>query len=277
MVTSQEWDRDKSRFVRQANDGQSTAADPAAHDGVPLGPLAAQFAELTRVLTAEKTMAGVLGRIVATAHEVVPAADLVSVTLRDEDGTFHTPVGTDPLAAALDQVQYRTRQGPCFDAARKPGPAVSYSGDLVADRQWPRFSPAAVADGVHSVLATAVLPDAEPPKLAGALNMFARRPDSFTDQDRDVALLLASYASVALGTTSALTAVELEATQLREALRTRDVIGQAKGILMQRRGIDADEAFDLLRQASQNLNVKLADLARVLSSDLTIDLPQATP
>jgi hypothetical protein len=81
---------------------------------------------------------------------------------------------------------------------------------------------------------------------------------------------------LALAGVTARTRAELEAENLRRAIDSRDVIGQAKGILMQRRGIGADEAFDLPRRTSQQLNAKLAELAHTLATrHAEIDLPRA--
>jgi AmiR/NasT family two-component response regulator len=84
------------------------------------------------------------------------------------------------------------------------------------------------------------------------------------EQDRDIALVLAAHASTALASTMACSAAELQVAQLGQALNSRDVIGQAKGILMERRKISADEAFDVLRRASQSLNIKLTQVAKTL-------------
>jgi hypothetical protein len=144
--------------------------------------------------------------------------------------------------------------------------AYTHSGDLAHDPAWPRFGPAAADLGYSSVLSTALVPDAEPPRLSGALNLYSRKTDALGDPaTRDRALLLATHASLALAHTEAVCRAELEATQLRRALATRDVIGQAKGILMNRRGMTAEEAFDLLRRTSQDLNIKLAELAQTLA------------
>ncbi|WP_326836258.1 GAF and ANTAR domain-containing protein [Amycolatopsis rhabdoformis] len=233
-----------------------------------------EFAELTRSLLAATTIGGVLQHLVTAAVRVIPAASLVSITLRGPDGLFYTPVETDPVAAELDQVQYRTGQGPCLDAARPDGPAHAESQDLAHEPAWPRFGPAAAERGMGSMLAIALLPDVREPRMSGALNVYAREAGALTAADRDLALLLATHGSLALANTSAVTATELEKAHLRKAIDSRDVIGQAKGILMQRRGITADEAFDLLRRTSQDLNVKLAVLAETLTSRHTeLDLP----
>ncbi|WP_245757514.1 GAF and ANTAR domain-containing protein [Amycolatopsis xylanica] len=237
------------------------------------GALAARFAELTRTLLDATTVAGALERIVVAAGQFVPSADLVSVTLRGSDGTFHTPVETEHAASELDQLQYKFDEGPCLDAAREPGPAVGYSGDLGTSASWPQFGPAAAERGYHSALATALTLDAKPPRLGGALNIFSSGKASFSQSDANVALLLATHASLALAHTRALDRAELQAEHLRKALDSRDVIGQAKGILMNRRGVDAEKAFDILRRTSQDLNVKLSELANTLATrHLDLDL-----
>jgi GAF domain-containing protein len=235
--------------------------------------LASQFVQLTRSLLDATTVAGVLHKVIDATRRLVPAADLVSITLRGPDGTFHTPVETELVASILDQVQYNSGQGPCVQAAHLSGPGHALSDDLATELAWPIFGPAAASRGLHAVLAT-TLPAAQRLHLSGALNIYSRRRHAFDDHARDVALLLATHASLALATTHALTAAELRQGQLRKAIDTRDVIGQAKGILMQRRGCTAEEAFELLRRTSQDLNVKLAHLAHILATRHTeLDLP----
>ncbi|MDI5975440.1 GAF and ANTAR domain-containing protein [Amycolatopsis magusensis] len=228
--------------------------------------LAGEFAHLTLLLINARTTAGVLQRVVDAAYRLVPGTELASITLRSPDGRFHTPVETEPVALELDQVQYDTGEGPCVSAAQPDGPAYVRSEDLGADPAWPRFGPAAARHGYHSVLSTAVLPDARPPRLSGALNLYSTRPGGFSEDAQDVALLLSTHASLALARTETFTRAELQAAQLRQAIDSRDVIGQAKGILMQRRGLTADEAFALLRRTSQRLNVKLTEVAEALTA-----------
>jgi hypothetical protein len=220
--------------------------------------LASQLTELTLELLDTTSVASALRRIVFAVTEVISGADLVSVTLRRPDGEFHTPAQTDPLAGQLDQLQYDFGEGPCVEAARGGGAAVAVSADLSTETAWPKFAPAAAAHGFASIVSTALLPDSGQPGVSGALNIYSRRTGGLTETDRAVALLLAAHVSLVLG--------GAQAANLRRAIESRDVIGQAKGILMQRRDISADEAFGILRKASQDLNVKLADLARLLSA-----------
>jgi hypothetical protein len=229
--------------------------------------LADQFARLTGLLLNADSVAEVLQHVVLAAVEVVPDADLVSVTLRSPEGQFYTPIETDAVAVELDELQYKFGHGPCVDTARGAGPGHVRTGDLATASLWPDFGPAAAERGYHSVLSTVVLPNAAPPRLSGALNIYSRDRDALGSAvARDRALLLATHGSLALANTEAVQRAALEEAQLLRALDSRDVIGQAKGILMQRRGLTADEAFELLSATSQDLNVKLADVALTLAT-----------
>lgn len=255
--SEQDWTHDRGRFV----------ADLASRDhGFPLGPLAQQFATLTYSLLDADTTGAVLEQVTQAALQVVPGAELVSVTLRSPDGQFHTPVETDALATELDQLQYRFNEGPCLDAALPSGPAVAQSSDLAGEPAWPRFGPAAAKLGAAAVLSTALLPGIPPPRMTGALNIYSRRAHGLSARSQATALLLATHASLALAHTEALTKGALRSEQLRRAVDSRDVIGQAKGILMSRQGLSAEQAFDLLRRTSQDLNIKLVQLAETVAT-----------
>ncbi|TDV35298.1 GAF and ANTAR domain-containing protein [Actinophytocola oryzae] len=255
MTDTREWERDKERFVAAGQEG-----------GVEPGPLARQFLTLTRELLDARTVEDVLTQVVRAVTVLIPAADMVSVTVRDPEGNFHTPVRTDPVADRLDELQYEFDEGPCHDSALPEGPASAHSADLRHTDQWPRWAPAADELGAGAVLSTALVPDAIPPDRSGALNIYSRRPHGLDTTDVNQVLLLATHASLALARTEAVTRAELHEAQLRRAIDSRDVIGQAKGIIMARRGIAAEEAFDILRQSSQRLNVKLVEVAATLTA-----------
>ena len=225
--------------------------------------LGEQLAALTRVLLDASTVTRALNDVVAATTVVVPHARLVSITLRDAAGRFFTPVEIPGIAADLDDVQYRTGSGPCLDAAAPGGPAYSLDQDLARSPAWPQFAAVATAHGLGAVLSTALLPSSRPAGLTGALNIYADR-GGITPTDRHRALLLATHASLALEHARVAELAELERTHLRRAIESRDVIGQAKGILMARQGLSADAAFGLLRRTSQELNVKLTEIAAAL-------------
>jgi hypothetical protein len=258
VTTKQEWTEDRL---------QLTLGPPGSDDpndiGDAAGPLAREFMQLAAALTAEPTVRGVLKRVVHAAADAVPGADVVSITLRSPAG-FTTPVETHELATRLDEIQYRFDEGPCVEATRTAGLGLTFSADLSRSREYPRFGPAAAERGVCSVLAVGLFPHGGDAPRMGALNIYSHEVGGLDELDRDIALVLAAHAATALASTMACTAADLEVAQLRQALSSRDVIGQAKGILMERRRISADEAFDVLRSASQSLNVKLTQVAATL-------------
>ncbi|MEA5367141.1 ANTAR domain-containing protein [Amycolatopsis sp., V23-08] len=226
--------------------------------------VAQPFEMLTRALLGTRTVGGALQHVVDATAVAIPAAAVVSVTLRSSEGEVFTPVHTDGAAADLDRVQYATGRGPCLDSADPRGPAYAASHDLEAERRWPEFAAAAAAAGYRAVHSTEVLPGAGPGRSTGALNIYFIDPYTLDDTDRHTALLLATHAALALAHARSTELADLNDIRLHQAIDTRDVIGQAKGILMHRQGITADEAFALLRATSQNLNVKLVDIARNL-------------
>lgn len=268
-MAEDDWTRDKEAFVEEPPDAPHPASDQIS------SPLAREFTRLTEQLLTADNVGDVLTYVVDATVAVIPAADLVSLTLQTEDDKLHTPATNHPDGEVLDEMQQRFSEGPCYDAARLSGPGFTHSPDLTESDQWPKFSPEATSRGYVSVLSTSLVPGMISTRLSGALNIFSRERGRLGDPATvGQALLLATHMSLALARTEAVLLGELRATQLRRALETRDVIGQAKGILMQRRGIGADEAFDQLRRISQDLNIKLADLAGTLAArHREIDLP----
>lgn len=267
MASESEWRQGRDRFVEH----DATRERTPRSSGLPslpedLGPLAGQFVDLATALLAADTVGAVLQRVVQATREITPGCELASITMRRPDGGFTTPVYTDELAERIDRIQYSADEGPCLEATRADGLGIALCADLAHDtRQWPAFSPAAARMGVGSLLGVGLFPRGDPPRM-GALNIYATRAHGLDSVDRDIALLLAAHASVALARTMEVQAAQLEVAQLTSALQSRDVIGQAKGILMERRGVDAGEAFDILRRASQDLNVKLSEIARTVAS-----------
>ncbi len=262
-----DWVRDRRRFVADAEEASRQGVAPKRDHGSPLGPLSCQFARLTAALLDAQTVEDVLEQVVEATLSVAPQVDVASVTLRSPDGAFHTPIATHWVAQLLDERQYEVGEGPCVAAALNPGPAfAAWPEGSDADSPWPQFTHAARKLGVEAVLSLSLLPTPDPPRLSGALNLYSRQPDGLDGIDRDAILLLATHASLALASTEAVTSAKLREAQLHQAIDSRDVIGQAKGILMGRRNISAKEAFDILRASSQHLNVKLTQVAKVLAA-----------
>jgi GAF domain-containing protein len=270
MATEDEWHEARARFVDHeiGRGNGERAGSVSVHTQPDLGPLAAEFVGLSQELFTvppETGVMGVLERVVNRATSIVPSAAMVSVTVRESDGTFHTPAETDPLATRADNIQYETGEGPCVEATASSSSGFTSSPDLANDERYPRFGPRVVDLGLNAVCSTGMFPGGDPPRL-GALNYYFRGPEGLAEVDQDAMLILASYAAVALHAARGLEAEKLRTVQLTEALQSRDVIGQAKGILMERRGADADQAFDILRRASQDLNIKIRDIAQTIAS-----------
>jgi GAF domain-containing protein len=214
--------------------------------------LAERLAVMARALDGGSDMAAVLRLVVdVTVHEV-PGARHASVTLLGRDGGS-TPVFTDQLVASLDGLQYDAADGPCLVAAYAR--EVVRVDDLAADQRWPVFGPEAVRRGMASLLSFPLFVDAGG---LGALNLYAPEAFAFPPQAERVGSPLAAHAAVAM-------AAARTAADLRTGMASRDTIGQAKGILMERHKISAQQAFTLLVHASQRTNIKLRDLAEHLA------------
>jgi GAF domain-containing protein len=210
---------------------------------------------LSRLLLVEESLETTHGRVASLACRTVPACDLASVTMIT-DGRPVTPVQTDPLAAELDSVQYRSRRGPCLEAYAV-GSVIREKIPENPDR-WPEFTTVAKTAGVHAVLAVPLVASDRP---LGALNLYSRSDGGYDEADEETALLFSEQAAIACANAEVYWQTYALTTHLREALESRDVIGQAKGILMARRDCSPEAAFAALRQVSQQRNIKLRDIA----------------
>ena len=203
------------------------------------------------------TLQDTLQRTVDLAVETIDGCDFAGIFVVAGD-TISTPVHTDPMVIEVDALQHRVDEGPCLDAITQK--ATFYAHDLLDDDRWSRFGPLASSMGVRSVLALVLSANG----TRGALNLYARYPEAFGVIDRGKGLVLAILAGVALSAAESHDEEEHQTITLRAGLVSREVIGQAEGILMERERITSDQAFDILRRASQHLNIKLRDVAQDL-------------
>jgi GAF domain-containing protein len=210
---------------------------------------------LSRLLLSEETLEATHGRVASLACRTLPPCDVASVTMIN-DGRPSTPVQTDPLACDLDSAQYRSRRGPCLEAYQA-GKVVREKVSENVER-WPEFSSVAAKAGVQSVLAVPLVANDH---ALGALNLYSKSSGGYDEAAEETARLFSEQAAVACANAEVYWRTYTLTEHLREALESRDVIGQAKGILMARRGCTADAAFEALRKASQHRNVKLREVA----------------
>lgn len=214
---------------------------------------------LSQFLVSFRSMGDTLLEVSRITVDAVPAAEMAGITMLGERGVPITAVFTHPDAPEIDAAQYESGAGPCLDAWRERRVVRLEDVSSVADR-YLAFAKAAASHGVESVLS---LPLVAAGNGLGALNLYARQPRSFTEDDEALGMELASAAAIVLANASAYWEATQLSEQLGQAMRSRAVIEQAKGILMARSpNLDADGAFDLLRRASQRENVKLRDIAQ---------------
>lgn len=214
---------------------------------------------LHRLLDQQHTLEDELGRVAHLARETVTGLSHVGVSILDGD-VQTTAAATDAEARTLDDAQYRLGDGPCLTAHRECRSVEVES--MADDARWPEFAAIAVAHGVRGSLSMPLVVEGD---SIGALNMYAASTGPFDEVDRQKAAAFAQQASIALANALSFLRVAELSVQLREAIETRDLIGQAKGILMAHHKINADEAFQQLRLASQHQNRKV----RALAEDVT--------
>jgi GAF domain-containing protein len=213
------------------------------------------LAELSAIVGSAQTLEMVLEDIVGLARDRISGADEVSMTLID-GGRPSTVASTGSLAREMDERQYDAGWGPCLDCAAA-GQLLAVD-DVAGETRWPQFLEKARELGVGSSI-SAPLPAQQ--QLSGALNVYATAPHAFGDPSRGLAQSLAEHTALALAHAYRYTSAARQAATLREALRSRAVIEQAKGILMAARQCTADDAFDALVRLSQTRHVKLRKLA----------------
>ena len=234
----------------------------------PNGPHDAADAleRLGRLSLHDHSMESVLQTVVDLAKEVLPGTLDTSISLV-VDGHPTTAVSTGQLAVDLDESQYDRGYGPCLHAAGTG--ELTEVPDMRLDTRWPDYTQLAWEKGVGSSLSVP-LPIQE--RINGALNVYGREPHAFDDESRAAAQRFAPYATVAVANMHAYQSARSTAENLRIALASRAVIDQAKGILMERHKLTADQAFQALASVSMRTNTKVSDVAERLVATGAFDL-----
>ena len=212
--------------------------------------LAARMAQLARQVAAPSSLEEVLSGVTQAALDIIPGVDAAGVLLIAKGGRFETHAGTSELVHELDRLQVGFGEGPCVEAAVDE--LIVRTEDFQVEQRWPRFSHEVAEKGVRSALSFKLYTSTD---TAGALNLFAFEPSVFDSHAEATGSVLAAHAAAAI-------LASRRGEQLESALTTRDVIGQAKGIIMERFKVDAVRAFDMLRELSQTTNTKLVDVAQ---------------
>ncbi|SDT11043.1 GAF domain-containing protein [Friedmanniella luteola] len=215
--------------------------------------LAQTLSGLAQSLQAASDTAGMLDGLVAAAATHIPGVDEASISVVQARRLVVSEHPSSELAALVDAVQVEVGEGPCLDALHEE--RMAWVPDVAQETRWPQFAGRAAEVGVGSVMAFQLAVEGE---VLGTLNLYACRPHAFGEESEQVGLLFASHAAVAM-------AAARDRDHLMESLASRDLVGQAKGILMERYKIGSVEAFALLVRVSQHTNTKLRNVAAELA------------
>jgi GAF domain-containing protein len=223
--------------------------------------------QLGRLSLREQSVDALLQRVVDLSKSVLPGDPEASILVMIKDRPT-TAVSTGDLALKLDETQYAEGHGPCMHAARTG--EITEITDTRTEQRWPDYARQAAEYGNLSSLSIPLGIDED---MVGALNIYARRADAFDPASRSAATEFGPFAAVALGNIHAYSTARELADNLQVALESRAIIDQAKGILMERHKVTAEQAFEVLAQASMRGNIKLRDVADQLVHTGVLPVP----
>ncbi|WP_233209238.1 GAF and ANTAR domain-containing protein [Mycobacterium sp. ENV421] len=230
--------------------------------GFPVADAAARIADITRRLYERRSLdGGVAAELVEHAAAELPGAEYANITVTADQFEIDTPAATTQAAVRIDDIQRRTGEGPCLSTAWEH--RVVHVEDLSRETRWPAFCAEALeTTAVRSIMGFQLFMTGT---SIGALNVFADRPHAFDDHTRHLGSLFAAHSALVWDAGH-------RESQFQKALASRDIIGQAKGMIMERYSTDANQAFEMLRQLSHDTNVPLAEVAAKI-----VDAAQAHP
>ncbi|MDQ1627905.1 MAG: hypothetical protein QOI54_1649 [Actinomycetota bacterium] len=231
-----------------------SSCDSSGYDAIH--SLVEEFADIARHFHTYEDFHGSLARITATARDAIGGCQSASISLLTKDGPV-THGATDELADRGDQIQYEEGEGPCLDAAMEE--RWVYTADLDLEPRWPRSAARLTRDvGARSMFSCRLALDASADRTLGGLNLYATTPNAFTTKDQMLAILLSSLGAVVIDAAR-------QQEHLRAAIASRQVIGEAIGILRAQSSLNSQQAFQMLSRASQRTNIKLRELAQQIA------------
>lgn len=226
---------------------------------MPTDASAKALQALSQFVISKTSMGDTLLLVSEATLDALPAADMAGISMLGDDGRPTTGIFTNPETPEIDAAQYESGIGPCLESWRT-GKVIRLDDMTLAAADYPDFAMVAEEHGVHSSLSLPLMAGDE---AVGALNLYARVPKGFSEEDEATGMVLAAAAAVVLINANAYWQAANLSEQLTQAMLSRAVIEQAKGILMARSPhASADDAFDFLRKASQRENIKLRDIAQ---------------
>ncbi len=220
------------------------------------GLLTADLAAAARLPLTRGVLDAALKLVVVMSQSVMTGADGVSITL-PRDGRLRTVAASNDVVLQMDHDQYDTGQGPCLDAATQGEPF--HSTALESERRWPQFVPRARARGIESIMSTPLM-SAERP--LGALNVYSRAPDALASHEQQWAVQFAQEAANVLVAANATATADSVDAAIHEALRSREVIALAQGILMTRQKLSPDAAHRFLTDISRRTSRPMLEICQ---------------
>jgi GAF domain-containing protein len=212
--------------------------------------------DLTRVVLVDRDLTAVLTELTGIAARGIPGADAVSITLIKDDRGW-TAAHSAELALAADELQYAEDSGPCLEAGRAG--VVLRIDDVRTEQRWPRYTARVQDTAARSSLSVPLPYQGD---SIGALNCYSCAPAAFASEESlEAGRQVAEAIAVAVVNAEAHAQLADHARNMQLAMESRAVIEQAKGVLMAQRGVNADAAFEMLREASQRSNRKLREVA----------------
>lgn len=226
---------------------------------MPIDPLSDALAALSRFMVSDVSLGDTLHRVAVITRDAIAPAEAVGLSMLGEDGRPTTAIYTDEVSPKVDAGQYESGSGPCLDAWREKR-VIRLDNMKLSLGRYPEFARAALEYGINSTLS---LPLVVADGGVGAVNLYASTENAFTEEHEALGTELVTTAAVVLANVEAYWRAFELSENLAEAMKSRSVIEQAKGMLMAKSPhVGPDEAFELLRKASQRENVKLREIAR---------------
>jgi GAF domain-containing protein len=220
----------------------------------PLADGGGAFHELAEVLYRADTYPEVYEQLCRSAVDLVPGCDHACITTLGGGLAPELQAATDDVAARVDRLEWETGEGPCVDAILTQ--RFEWDPDITRDPTWPKLAQRVIEETpVRGMIGFRIIAGE---RKVGALNLFSDEPGAFTEQAADAAAILAAFASVAVTAAGQ----KAEARSLREGLASNREIGKAVGLLMATHAVGDEQAYAMIREASNALNLRLSRLAR---------------
>lgn len=226
--------------------------------------MATELARMSRTLLAQESVQGTLDQIVRHAVGLVDGCDDAGVLVLEDRTRVRSLAASSDLVRTSDQQQEEVGEGPCFDAAREQQEVFRIADVGGSEPRWPHYAPRARALGIGSMMGFLLFTEEG---SLGALNMYSSKPAAFTTRSENTGWVLASHAAVAFSSARS-------SHQMHTAMETRNLIGEALGIVMERFKITDEQAFEVLKKSSQDHNIKLRNIASTITR--TGELPGAS-